>query len=210
MTAMSKWIGRGAVPAVCLVALTATGCGDFVRQGTGSALVTVAMLEGASGVKPADFGNTLSSDVITYVKKTVNGAEVRVPTTFSDPGRATVTVEMKDTSDTSPSSVNSVTFNRYRVTYVRADGRNAPAMDVPASFDSAVTFTVAPGGSSTAGFDLVRNVAKQEAPLVTLANNQELITVIAQVTFYGRDHAGHDVTASGNIGITFGNFGDPD
>jgi hypothetical protein len=30
------------------------------------------------------------------------------------------------------------------------------------------------------------------------------------VTFYGQDHAGNDVAATGNIGITFGNFGDPE
>jgi len=107
-------------------------------------------------------------------------------------------------------SVNSVTFTRYRVSYIRADGRNTQGVDVPAAFDSAVTFTVVPGALSIVGFDLVRNIAKSEAPLVNLSRNQELITVIAQVTFYGQDHAGHDVSASGNIGITFGNFGDPD
>ena len=73
-----------------------------------------------------------------------------------------------------------------------------------------MTFTVAPGSNSVAGFDLVRNVAKEQAPLVSLAANQDLITVIATVTFYGQDHAGHDVSAAGKIGITFGNFGDPD
>jgi hypothetical protein len=210
MTAMSKWIRRGVLPAVGLLALAAAGCGDFVRQGTGPGLVTVAMLEAASGVTPNQFGNTLSSDVITYIKRTVNGLEVRVPTIYGDPGRVTVSLAMKDPANTEPSSVNSVTFTRYRVTYARADGRNTPGVDVPASFDSAVTFTVQPGANAVATFDLVRNVAKSEAPLVGLVANQDLITIIATVTFYGQDHAGHDVSASGNIGVTFGNFGDPD
>jgi hypothetical protein len=103
-----------------------------------------------------------------------------------------------------------VTFTRYRVTYQRADGRNTPSVDVPAPFDSAVTFSAAPGTPGQVGFDLVRNVAKQEAPLIGLVSNQDLITTIATVTFYGQDHAGHDVAASGKIGITFGNFGDPE
>ena len=85
-----------------------------------------------------------------------------------------------------------------------------PGVDVPYGFDSAVTFTVAPGQTASAGFELVRHIAKEEAPLVSLAANDDLITTIAQVTFYGKDHAGNDVTASGSIGITFGNFGDPD
>ena len=207
---MSKWIRRGALPAVALFALSAAGCGDFVRQGTSPSLVTVATLEGASGVTPTQFGNTVSSDVVTYVKKTVNGAEVLVPTIFGDPGRVTVSAAMKNPGTTQPSSANSVTFTRYRVTYARADGRNTPSVDVPASFDSAVTFTVLPGSTGQATFDLVRNVAKSEAPLVGLVANQELLTIIATVTVYVQDHAGHDVAASGNIGVTFGNFGDPD
>ena len=207
---MSKWIRRGALPAVGLLALAAAGCGDFIRQGSGPSLVTVATLEAASGAVPGEWSNTLSSDVLTYVKRTIDSVEVRVPTIFGDSGRVTVSVSMKDPAITEPSSANSVTFTRYRVTYARSDGRNTPTVDVPASFDSAVTFTVVAGATAQATFDLVRNVAKSEAPLVGLVANQSLVTVIATVTFYGQDHAGHDVSASGNIGITFGNFGDPD
>jgi len=193
-----------------LVAVAASGCGDVVRQGTGPAFATVAVLEGASGAEPAKFGGTMRSDVITLVKKTINQAEVRVPTVFNDIGRATVTAQMKNSTVTAPTAYSAITFTRYRVTYIRADGRNTPGVDVPYGFDSAVTFTVTPGETATAGFDLVRHVAKEEAPLVSLAANDDLITTIAQVTFYGKDHAGNDVTASGSIGITFGNFGDPD
>jgi hypothetical protein len=207
---MSKWIRRGVLPAVGLLALSAAGCGDFVRQGTSPSLATVATLEGASGATPGTWAHTVFSDVVTNVKKTINGAEVRVPTIFSDPGRVSVSVSMKDPSITSPTAANAITFNRYRVIYRRADGRNVPGVDVPASFDSAVTFTATPGTTATASFDLVRHVAKMEAPLVSLVTDDELITAIAEVTFYGQDHAGHEVTVSGNIGVTFGNFGDPD
>jgi len=193
-----------------LAAVAASGCGDLVRQGNGPTQATVAMLEGASGAEPGKFGGTMMSDVITLVKKTVNGQDVRVPTVFNDIGRVTVSAAMKDPTVTSPSAVNEITFTRYRVTYIRADGRNTPGVDVPYGFDSAVTFTVTPGTLATTGFELVRHIAKEEAPLVSLAANDDLITTIAQVTFYGKDHAGHDVSASGNIGITFGNFGDPD
>lgn len=206
---MSNWIRRGALSAVCLLALAAAGCGDLVRQGHGPSLATVSLLEGSSGAVPGEFAGTLSSDVVTYVTRTINGTELRVPTIFNDSGRATVTVEMKNPT-TEPTTINTVTFTRYRVTYRRADGRNTPAVDVPAPFDSAVTFSAAPGQPGQAAFELVRNVAKQESPLVGLVSNQDLITAIATVTFYGQDHAGNDVAASGNIGITFGNFGDPE
>jgi hypothetical protein len=207
---MSKWIRRGVVPSLCLLAGAASGCGDFVRQGWGPSLATVAVLEAASGAEPARFGGTLGSDVVTYVKKTIDGAEVRVPTIFSDSGRATLSVEPKDPSITEPSALNAVTFTRYRVVYRRADGRNTPGVDVPFPFDSAVTVTVNPGSTAQAGFDIVRVVAKGEAPLVGLVNSQEFISTIADITFYGKDHAGNDVSATGSIGITFGNFGDPD
>ena len=206
---MSKWIRRGVLPGVCLLALAAAGCGDLVRQGHGPNLGMVTLLEGASGATPGEFGGTLSSDVITYVERDINGATVQVPTVFADVGRATVSVEMKDPA-TAPTTINTVTFTRYRVEFFRADGRNTPGVDVPYGFDSAVTFSAAPGDPGTAGFELIRHTTKTEAPLVALANNLQFITAIARVTFYGTDHAGNDVTAVGQIGVTFGNFGDPE
>jgi hypothetical protein len=193
-----------------LAAIAASGCGDVVTQGRGPTVAIVTNLTAASGAEPDKVSHTLDSDVITLVKRTINGVEVRVPTIFSDGATATVTVDLKDTSVTEPTSTHQVTFTRYRVEFIRADGRNQPGVDVPYGFDSAVTMTAAPGAPGSAGFELVRHTAKTEAPLVALANNLQLITTIAKVTFYGKDHAGNDVTASGQLGITFGNFGDPD
>jgi hypothetical protein len=82
-------------------------------------------------------------------------------------------------------------------------------VDVPYAIDGAMTVTVPVDGSATAGFQLVRNSAKREAPLAALDNGQTLITVIADVTFWGRDQAGNEVSVTGSIEITFGNFGDP-
>ena len=109
-----------------------------------------------------------------------------------------------------PSGMNEVTFTRYRVTYRRADGRNTPGVDVPYPFDSAATFTIPADGTITAGFVLVRHTAKEEPPLRALVRNSVIISTIAEVTFFGRDQAGNEVIATGNIGVFFGNFGDPD
>ena len=194
-----------------LAALAASGCGDVVTQGQGPVTAVVTNLTATPGSNPGDQGNTLYSDVITYVKKTVNGVEMQVPTIFSDNGAASISVDLKDpTSTTGPTSTSQVTFSRYRVEFIRADGRNQPGVDVPYGFDSAVTVTAAPGTPGTVSFEMIRHTAKTEAPLVALANNLQFITTIARVTFYGKDHAGHDVIAAGQIGVTFGNFGDPD
>jgi hypothetical protein len=36
-----------------------------------------------------------------------------------------------------------------------------------------------------------------------------IISTIAEVTFYGHDQTGRAVSAVGNIGVSFGDFGDP-
>jgi len=94
------------------------------------------------------------------------------------------------------------------VSYARSDGRNTPGVDVPYGFDGVVAGTVPPGGSVTIGFELVRHTAKQESPLVQLVTSPQIITTLAQVTFYGTDQVGNAISASGAITIEFGNFGD--
>jgi len=80
---------------------------------------------------------------------------------------------------------------------------------VPYSFDGGVTFTVTESPSS-AVFVLVRAQAKLEPPLISLrgAGGQIAISTIAQVTFYGRDQVGNDVSVSGSIGVNFADWGD--
>lgn len=192
----------------------AAGCGDVVRQGRAPVQLVITALEAASGAEPDTFGGTLLSDVLTLVDRQVNGQEVQAPTIFNDLGQVTMALVLKDPGQpgapAEPSAINQVTISRYRVVYRRADGRNTPGIDVPFPFDSAITFTVPANGSATAGFQLVRHTAKQEAPLAALAFNPDVISTLADVTFYGRDQAGNDISATGTIGIDFGNFADPE
>ena len=195
------------------LAVVAAGCGNMATEGRSPVQLTLLSLQAASGSTPEEFGSTLHSDVITNVDQTIGGQTVSVPTIFGDNGAAEFAIVLKDpgsdpTSPVGPSPLNSVTITRYRVTYRRTDGRNAPGVDVPFPFDSGVTVTVTADGGST-GFQLVRTAAKQEAPLRPLTNNPDIISAIADVTFYGRDQAGNDVSVTGSIGIDFGNFGDP-
>ncbi len=197
-----KAVWGGGVLRFLFVASLATlsACGDVAQQGTGSSYLIVSSLEGASGAQPGQFGSNLSSDVITVVDG--------VPTVFGDVGRASFSLAMKDpTSGTSPTTANFITLDRYHVRYIRADGRNTPGTDVPYGFDGALTVTVT--GSATAGFTLVRVQAKSEAPLAGLARNFVVVSTIAEVTFYGRDGAGRDVSVTARMGVDFGNFGDP-
>ena len=196
-------------------ALMCAGCGDLARQGRSPVQVVVNSLEGASGASPNVLGNPLLSDVETLVTRP-EPCSTTAPcaTFFNDVGEVTMSLLVKDPGQpgapAAPSDLNQVTFTRYRVTYRRSDGRNTPGVDVPFPVDSAVTFTVPPSGSVSAGFELVRNVAKREAPLLALRGSGNIISTVADVSFFGRDQAGNDITASGSIAVNFGNFADGD
>lgn len=207
------FIGRAARAALIgAVALSAASCGEVARTGQSPAFLIIDSIQGASGADPGAFGSTLSSDVLTNVPGAGN---VRVPTVFADLGRVTLRLAMRNpgstANPTSPSTLNEVTITRYRVTYRRSDGRNTQGVDVPYGFDGAFTLTIPSGGSAGAGFDLVRVQAKLEPPLRNLANGgaQNVISTIAEVTFYGRDQAGNEVSATGTISVNFSDFGDP-
>lgn len=185
---------------VGILALTMLGvsCGDVTRQGTGSSYLIIGALQGASGATPGEFGGTLNSDVLTVVDD--------VPTIFNDIGQVSLSLGMKDILN-QPTTNNFITINRYRVRFTRADGRNTPGVDVPYGFDGAVTATVS--GQTTIGFELVRHIAKQEAPLRALAFSSVIISTIAEITFYGQDQTGREASVSGQMLVSFGNFGDP-
>lgn len=184
------------------IAAASASCGDVVRQGEGSSFLIVQSLEAASGAEPDDFEGVLFSDTQTIVDD--------IPSIFADTGRVTLVLGMKDPAlATSPSQANLITLNRYRVRYVRSDGRNTPGVDVPYPIDGAFTLTVG-AGSVSGVFEIVRHIAKDEAPLKALTTNGVIINTIAEVTFWGRDQTGREVSATANITVNFGNFGDPE
>jgi hypothetical protein len=180
---------------VALVAVS-SACGEFTREGRAPVVLVVDSL-----IVGDDEQGTLLSDVITKNSTLNDMAEVEMRLVLKDPGPPGVTV--------GPSLLNAVTITRYRVEYRRTDGRSTQGVDVPYSFDSALTFTVPNDGVATGVFQLVRHTAKEEAPLKALASNFDIISTIAYVTFYGHDQAGNDVSATATIGVDFGNFADP-
>jgi hypothetical protein len=195
---------------VLFVAAAAASCGDVVRQGRSPSMLVVDSLQGSPGGGHGanTFTGTLFSDVIVLVTTPAPCTpDSPCPTVFADSGQATLSIALKDVT-VSPTSNNQVTITRYTVTYRRNDGRNTPGVDVPYPFDGAVTATIQPNQPTTVAFELVRHVAKEEAPLVQLIANPNIITTIADVTFYGRDQVGNDVTVTGSMVIEFGNFGD--
>jgi hypothetical protein len=200
---------------LALVALigTTTSCGDVVRNGRSPSYLVIDSLGGIRGAATVlTATSTLISDVITNITSPPPCTQdAPCPTIFGDSGQAIMHIALKDpgtaAAPSAATEVNAITITRYRVDYIRADGRNTPGVDVPYGFDGATTVTVTTG-TTTFGFQLVRVVAKEETPLRQLRISNSFMTVLARVTFYGHDQAGNEVTATGSIQIDFGNFGD--
>jgi hypothetical protein len=153
------------------------------------------------------------SDVLTIV--TSGGTCTTVlpcPTVFGDTGSVQMHLILKDIglpgTTVAPSTNNQVTITRVHISYRRTDGRNQEGVDVPYGFDTASTATVPANGTVTIGFPMVRSQAKESSPLVELVTSGKVISTIADVTFYGQDAVGNDVSVTGSINVDFANFGD--
>jgi hypothetical protein len=195
----STW-GRLASLAVAAALLVpSVSCTSQQNTGTSPAYLILTSLTAAPGAKPDEFGGTLESDIASN-----NG------TIFPDLAQVVMDLGLKDpggtNTPTKPTTTNFITVTRYHVEFVRADGRNTPGVDVPFPFDGGVTFTVTEEDGGIAVFNLVRVQAKAEAPLVAL-NGAQVLSTIANVTFYGTDQAGRAVSVSGSISVNFANYG---
>ena len=157
-------------------------CGDVVRQSRSPALLVVSAVTNTQGQTP------LTSDV----KNPSN-----------DVGQAVLVASMKDIA-VLPTTNNVVTLSRYHVDFLRSDGHNTQGVDVPYSFDGAITANVAPGGqTTTVVIDVVRRSAKLEPPLIQIANGAAPITTLTTITFYGQDTVGNELSASGTVSVNF-------
>jgi len=195
---------------VAVLAAASVSCGDVVRDGRSPVFLTIDSLQASAGGGAATASSFLLSDVQKLIITPAPcSALTPCPTIFNDSGTATFRIVPKDIAALPvPTSNNEVTISRYRVVYRRSDGRNTPGVDVPFPFDGAVTALVGVGAATSVGFELVRHVAKEESPLVQLVTSRQVITTIAEVTFYGTDRVGNAISVTGTIQVDFGNFGD--
>lgn len=172
--------------------LLASACSNVVRGGQASSYLILQSLTDSSG-STVVFSDVRSVDATTGAQSVLN-----------DNATATFLVQMKDLGGLAPTAVNAITVTQYHVQFSRTDGRNTQGVDVPYAFDGAVTQTIAASGAVS--FTLVRNQAKLEAPLAALAQGNVPISMIATITFYGHDQTGREVSVTGSIDVTFGNF----
>ena len=176
---------------------------DTVTNDASNALVQIVRM----GATSSDFEGV--GEAVDFLLSDVCFADEEHPpcTLFNDNGVVTLRAVPKDRTQPA-NDINDVTFTRYRVTFIRADGRNVQGVDVPYAFDGAFNVTVPVTGLGVdGGFILIRHQAKAESPLREISFNRSLIlSVIAQVDFYGADGSGRAVQVTGYVNVTFADF----
>ncbi len=194
--------------------MSSASCGYLNKNGRSPVYLVIDALTAASGAQADKFSNILDSDVVTNVKVLVDNQDLLVPTVFEDLAKIALHMSLKDpgtaTSPTTPTLTNDITVTRYHVEFKRSDGRNTPGVDVPYGFDGGATGTFGTNGGSIV-IVLVRAQSKLEAPLMALAGRGGaiIISTIAEVTLYGHDQNGNDISVVGSISVNFADWGDP-
>jgi len=158
-------------------------------------------------------GTDIDGNVVNYLQSDVQNVDSQTGQAYitADSAKATLKVSLLDPSPTvQPSQYNSVTINRYVVSYSRTDGQNTPGVDLPYSFEGSLSIQIDVGSTATIAFIIVREVAKLEPPLINLVEGTEegVLQVTAKVDFYGQDMVNNTVKATGYLNIFFANYTD--
>src|SRR3989304_4081648 len=155
--------------ALSVLSVFLASCTETADTDASGTLVTITSLQGVSA-GGAGQQDPLFSDIC------INESGVFFPaacTILAD--QAAVTMIARNKNLISPfqpgGPYHDVIFDRYRVTYIRADGRKTPGVDVPYPFDGAMNLYIPIGEEGGANFIVVREQAKSEPPLVNLAGN---------------------------------------
>jgi len=199
--------GRLAGAVACVISLVSCGS-EMLRTGRSPMLLVIENMQATAGNGGEDSAFLLS-DVQVLVEETVNGVKVKVPAIFNDSATATIR-SIEKNPDATTTQINSITLTRYNVSFRRTDGRATPGVDVPYGFDGGLGISISPNNSARVAFEIVRHQAKLEPPLKNLVGMGGLgfISTIAEVTFYGHDQNGNEVTVTGRIDVQFGDFAD--
>lgn len=184
--------------AVLPAILMLSGCNPLEDDSKSSSFIIVESVAGtdASG-KAAGF---LQSDVV--LTNSIVTADV---------AKATLRASLLDPAPIlKPGQFNDIMLDRYIVSYSRVDGKNRQGVDVPYSFEGALTQILKIGTSTSISFVVVREVAKLESPLIDLAQNRAegVIEATAKIEFYGHDLVENKVKATGYLTIFFANYAD--
>ena len=158
-------------------------------------------------------GTDIDGSTVNYLQSDVQNIDSSTgqPYITADSANATLKASLLDPAPAAESSqYNSVTINRYVVSYSRSDGHNTPGVDIPYSHEGSLSVQMDIGSTASIAFIVVREVAKLEPPLINLVQGGEeiVLQVTAKVDFYGQDMVNNKVKATGYLNIFFANYTD--
>ncbi|MBN1223992.1 MAG: hypothetical protein JXB23_12165 [Candidatus Aminicenantes bacterium] len=184
------------------VLITFFSCNPIENDSTSPSLLIVQEILGMDA--EGNEANFLQSDVIVQDPDNPEDSSIK-----SDSVRASFKASLLEPASVNgPSQYNDITVTRYIVSYMRSDGKNVEGVDVPYSFEGYLTAMIPIGSTVEVTFVIVREVAKNEPPLVDLVfgTQEGVIEATARIDFYGHDQANREVKATGYITIFFANY----
>jgi hypothetical protein len=195
---------RARILTTVILAAAMAGCTPQWARDSGNADVTLMMSSvlGQAGGSDAAAATQLLSDVLSEGSVFNDNAELTLRTFRKNP--------LLQQAFAAASGVNDVLLERYVVRYYRADGRSQPGVDVPFDISGEMSGRIPPEEELVTSIIVVRHQAKQEPPLRNIrgAGGQNIVTMFAEVTVFGRTLANKKVTASGRLEIVFADFAD--
>jgi len=168
-------------------------CNTATKNAGSSSLLTVDSLTGTT--MDGTPGMILESDVST---------------TTADSATAALTASLINPSGgDGPSQYNNVTLTGYTIDFTLPDGTGTAGTDVPNSVEGVCsTLLIEIGKTVSVTFAAVPAELKSAAPHPGWVGSTTEHTIIAHVTFIGRDGSNHEVKTTGQLTIVFSDYPD--
>jgi hypothetical protein len=174
-----------------IVALAMAACNAVENQSTSGTRLQIVSLTDDAG-SPSVFSN--------------------VVTNSSDNGKAAIMALPLDPFLTISTPYMDVLIDQIDVEFKRTDGRNEEGVNVPYHFTQLMSILVPINSNLEIPFVLIRQLAKQQAPLLALRKTSTqgvVLQLVAVVTIHGKDQGGHRVApVTGKINVYCSNIAD--
>jgi len=157
-------------------------------------------------------GYTATGDTADFLQSDVLETAMLPPTVVSDIITATLEARLKEpeTVGPGPSYQNRIVLRSYVVSYTYVDSNltPVPSPNVPANFSGELSVALDIDSLVDISFVIVRDQAKNATPLFDIQGTNDLLQVVATITFYGDDIAGNPVQATAYLTIYFADYAD--
>ena len=154
-------------------------------------------------------GYTATGDSADFLQSDVYEGQWPAGTIVADIITATLEARLKEpeTIGLGPSYKNRIVLHSYDVRYSYVDS-TAGVSGTPADFRGEMSEALDIDSLVDVSFVIIREQAKAEIPLSNIINTNELLEVVATVTFYGDDIAGNPVQATAYLTIYIADYAD--